>query len=173
MILSKTIAGTSLALALSFPAQAATINGKAINVADGDTITILDTDNNQHRIRINGIDAPEKVQPFGDRSRQNMARMVAGKEVTTDCHKIDRYKRQICKVWVQPVDCPKCGKTLDVGHAQIVAGMAWWYREYAREQSAEDRGGYESDEQEARLRKRGLWADKEPLAPWEWRKMKK
>jgi endonuclease YncB( thermonuclease family) len=163
----------ALLLAFSCVAQAATIDGKVINVADGDTIMILDAAHQQHRIRINGIDAPEKGQPFGDRSRQNMARMVTGKDVTADCHKTDRYGRQVCKVWVQPSDCPKCGKTLDVGHAQIVAGMAWWYREYAKEQSDEDRGRYESDENEARLRKRGLWAHDYSVAPWDWRRDKR
>lgn len=99
-----------------------------------------------------------------------MARFVAGKEVSADCHKIDRYKRQVCKVWVQPADCATCGKSLDAGHAQIVAGMAWWYRDYAKEQTSEDRGRYESAEQDARARKRGLWVDKEPVAPWDFRK---
>jgi len=153
--------------------QAATIDGKVINVADGDTITILDAQKTQHKIRIAGIDAPEKRQAFGERSRESMARFVAGKEVSADCHKTDRYKRQVCKVWVQPADCPTCGKTLDAGHAQIVSGMAWWYREYAKEQTPEDRRRYESAEQEASARKRGLWADREPLAPWEWRKKKR
>jgi endonuclease YncB( thermonuclease family) len=156
-----------------FAAQAATIDGKVINVADGDSIAILDADHKQHRIRINGIDAPERGQAFGDRSRQSMAGMVAGKDVTADCHKTDRYGRQVCKVWVQPSDCPRCGKTLDVGHAQIVAGMAWWYREYAKEQSPEDRGRYESEENEARLRRRGLWQDSDPVPPWDWRREKR
>lgn len=114
MILSKVIAGAALALALSFAAYA-DFTGKVVAVADGDTITILDAGNKQHRIRINGIDAPEKAQPFGDRSRQNMGSMVTGREVTADCHKTDRYGRQVCKVWVQPADCSTCGKTLDVG----------------------------------------------------------
>ena len=151
----------------------ATISGKVIKVADGDSITILDDDHHQFRIRFDGIDAPEKGQPFGDRSRQNMVRMVAGNEVTADCHKTDRNRRQVCKVWVQPSDCPTCSNTLDVGHAQIIAGSAWWYRQYAKEQSEEDRARYESDEQEARMRKRGLWADNAPISPWEWRRRPK
>lgn len=85
-------------------------------------------------------------------------------------HKVDRYGRQICKVWVQPAHCPTCNKTLDIGHAQIVAGMAWWYREYAKEQSPEDRTRYESGEQEARAQKAGLWRDPNPVAPWDWRR---
>ena len=172
---AKPLARSILAAALVLVALTAhaDLTGKVVAVADGDTITILDAGHKQHRIRINGIDAPEKAQPFGDRSRQNMASMVAGKEVVADCHKTDRYGRQICKVWVRPADCPTCGLTLDVGYAQIAVGFAWWYREYAREQTAEDRGRYESEENEARLRKRGLWADKEPVPPWEWRRRSK
>ena len=155
---------------LGAPAFAATVEGRVVGIADGDSITLLDADKTQHRIRIDGIDAPEKAQPFGDRSRQNMVRMVAGKEVIVECHKTDRYGRQICKVRVQPSVCPAYGKTLDVGHAQILGGLAWWYRQYAKEQSAEDRGRYESAEQEARARKIGLWSDNNPIPPWEWRR---
>ncbi len=121
------------------------ITGKVIHVADGDTLTILTLDKQQHRIRIGGIDAPEKAQPFGNRSRQNLASMAHGQEAIADCPKTDRYGRKVCKVWVRPEDCPTCGLTLDVGYAQISAGLAWWYRAYAREQSPDDRGRFESE----------------------------
>jgi len=161
---------TLLFVYIGCTAQAATIDGMVVNVADGDTVIILDINKTQHKIRIDGIDAPERKQPFGSRSRQNLRHLVAQKDVTADCRKTDRYRRQICKVWVQPADCATCGKTLDAGHAQIVAGMAWWYREYAKEQSADDRGRYESAEQEAKARKVGLWHDKAPIPPWDWRR---
>ena len=144
--------------------------GKVVNVADGDTITVLDGTNRQHKIRLAGIDAPESKQVFGDRSKQWLVDMVHGKTVRADCTKTDRYGREVCKVWVRPADCPECGATLDVNHAQISAGLAWWYRAYAKEQSPEDRGRYESEENEARLRKRGLWVDDAPAPPWEWRR---
>jgi endonuclease YncB( thermonuclease family) len=70
---------------------------------------------------------------------------------------------------VQPPDCGTCGMTLDAGLAQISGGYAWWFRRYANEQSVEDRGRYESEENEARLRKRGLWQDAKAIPPWEWR----
>lgn len=143
-----------------------------VSISDGDTLTFLDTSNLQHRVRIGGIDAPEKAQPFGNRSKQNLERMAKGKEALADCPKTDRYGRKVCKVWVQPEDCPSCGKTLDVGYAQISVGLAWWYRAYAREQSAEDRGRYESEENEAKLRKRGLWVESSAVPPWEWRRAK-
>ena len=150
--------------------HADTLTREVVRIADGDTVTIVTADKQQHRIRIAGIDAPEKGQPYGDRARQNLAQMVYGKDVTLQCHKTDRYKRKVCKVMVQPADCPTCGQTLDVGLAQIAVGLAWWYRAYAREQSVEDRGRYESDELESRLRKRGLWALPDAVPPWEWRR---
>ena len=96
--------------------------------------------------------------------------MVAGKEVLVESDKNDRYGRVLGKVWVQPSDCPTCGKTLDANHAQLLAGMAWWYRYYAKEQSPEDRGRHESAEDEAKARKWGLWADPNPINPYDWRK---
>jgi len=165
-----------LAVLLAFgicTAQAEVLEGRVVAVADGDTLTVLDAAKQQHRIHINGIDAPEKGQAFGERFKQSLSAMACQKDARLECHKTDRYKRKVCKVWVQPTDCPTCGKTLDVGHAQVIAGLAWWYRAYAKEQTAEDRGRYESDEEEARLRKRGLWHGKEPVPPWEWRQRKR
>ncbi len=159
-----------IALLCAVPALAVELTGKVIHVADGDTLTILTPDKQQHRIRIAGIDAPEKAQPFGNRSKENLSRIAYNKEALADCPKTDRYGRQVCKVWVQPQDCPQCPKTLDVGYAQISAGLAWWYRAYARDQSPEDRGRYESEETDARLHRRGLWVDDGTVPPWEWRR---
>ena len=89
-------------------ARAARVVG--LSRPDGDTITVLDTDKRQHKIRINGIDAPEKGQAFGERSRQSLAQMTHGKDARLECHKTDRFAREVCKVWVQPLDCLRCGR---------------------------------------------------------------
>ena len=141
-----------------------------VGVADGDTITVLDANNQQHKIRLGGIDAPEKAQPFGQRSKEHLSRLVFNKEVWVDWTKQDRYSRIVGKVWVQPSDCPKCLMTLDAGRAQLASGMAWWYRKYSKEQSPQDRASYEFEEQEARVRRVGLWRDADPVPPWEWRR---
>ena len=154
---------------LPFP-TAADITGRVVAVTDGDTIKVLDTHNTEYKVRLSGIDAPERGQPYSNTSKENLASMVAGKEVFIESTKNDRYGRMLGKVWVQPSDCPTCGKTLNANYAQILAGMAWWYRYYAKEQSEEDQGRYESAEDEARLHKRGLWADPDPINPYEWRK---
>ena len=148
----------------------ADIIGKVVAVTDGDTIKVLDENQVLHKIRLSGIDAPEKAQPFGNVSRKHLASMVAGKNVRVETTKKDRYGRVLGKVWVQPRDCPSCGKTLNANHAQILSGMAWWYRDYAKDQSAEDRGRYESAVDEARKRKRGLWIEPSPVPPWTWRR---
>ena len=142
------------------------IKGRVVAVTDGDTIKVLDASSTQHKVRLTGIDAPERGQPFGTASRDHLASMVAGKDVRVESTKSDRYGRVLGKVWVQPSDCPTCGKTLDANHAQLLAGMAWWYRYYAKEQSPEDRGRYGSAEDEARARGWGLWTDPNPINPY-------
>jgi len=153
-------------------ASAETLTGTVVAVADGDTITVLDAHHEQHRIRLSGIDAPEKAQPFGQRSKEAMSTLVFGKEVDVLWHKHDRYQRIIGKVMVADPNCRTnhCPKTLDSGLAQLTVGLAWWYQKYAKEQSPEDAGRYEFAEQEARAKHAGLWADGPPIPPWNWRK---
>jgi len=149
------------------------IVGKVVAVTDGDTIKVLDASYTEYKVRLSGIDAPERGQPYGTASRDHLASMVAGKEVLVEWYKQDKYGRIVGKVWVQPADCPKCGKTLDASLAQVTDGMAWWYRYYAEEQCPEDRGRYESAEDEAKARRWGLWAEPNPISPYEWRKGKR
>jgi endonuclease YncB( thermonuclease family) len=132
------------------------LTGRVLKVTDGDTITILTADKHQHKIRLAGIDAPEKKQPFGNRSRQNLSRLAYGKQAQADCPKTDRYGRYVCKVDVGGQD---------VGLRQIYDDLTWWYRAYAREQTPEDQQRYELEEREARLRKWGLWSDPNPVPP--------
>lgn len=129
-------------------------------MADGDTITVLDANKVQHKVRLAGIDAPERTQPYGERSRESLDELVAGKTVIVETHKKDRYKRLVGKVLVDGHD---------VNIEQVRRGMAWFYREYAHEQSATDRQGYDQAEIEAKGFRKGLWADKSPVPPWEFR----
>src|SRR5262245_12824871 len=158
-----------LAFLLASHAAAETLRGRVVGISDGDTLTVL-VKERQVKVSIYGIDAPAKGQPFAEQSKQNLSRMTFRKPVRLECHKKDQYGRSVCKVWVQPSDCPKCGQTIDVGLVQVIAGMAWWARRYIKEQTLEDRWSYESYEDEARLGKRGLWSDPRPIPPWEWRR---
>ena len=161
---------TVVLLFLAPAVQAETFTGRVVGVADGDTVTVLDANLEQHKIRLQGIDAPEKAQPFAQRSKENLSGLVFSKDVRVEWSKRDRYGRKIGKVWVQPDSCPTCAMTLDAGHAQITVGLAWWYRKYAGEQSPEDRGAYEFSEKEARAKRVGLWSHPDPVPPWEWRR---
>lgn len=167
--------GLGLALLLTAGAALAdTVTGKVVGVSDGDTITVLDSDKRQHKIRVAGIDAPEKNQPFGQRSKENLSGLVFGREVDVQWSKHDRYQRIVGKVMVAEPNCQRadCNKTLDAGLGQITAGFAWWYRKYAKEQAAEDATRYQDAEADARTRRIGLWFDAEPMPPWDWRKGK-
>ncbi len=149
-------------IALSISVQAETLSGVVVGLADGDTLTVLDADRQQHKIRLSGIDAPEKAQPFGDRSKLHLSNLTFQKNVQVEWHKMDRYGRIVGKVIVDGVD---------VNLEQVKAGMAWWYRDYAKEQSKEDRSLYEHHELMAKLHRTGLWNDKNPTPPWDWRKI--
>jgi endonuclease YncB( thermonuclease family) len=165
-------------VALFVPLQtlSATLTGKVVKVADGDTVTIL-VGTEQHRIRLQGIDAPERKQPFGKASGRSLSALVAGKQVRVEYDKRDRYGRIIGVVWVRSPDAQcdvePCPMTLDAGMYQLTIGMAWWYRKYAKEQTAEARGQYEFAEVEAKAKCVGLWQEPEPVAPWEWRRQKR
>ena len=151
-----------LSLALLAPlAYAETLTGRVVGIADGDTITVLDSTNDPHKVRLAGIDAPEKGQAFGNAAKQNLASMVAGKAVSVEYVKFDRYQRLVGKVTVNGSD---------VQLEQLRAGLAWWYKKYERDQSPRDRATYASVEQGAQEAKRGVWRDKDPVPPWEWRR---
>ena len=157
------------------PALADTIQGKVVKVADGDTVTIIDDSGKKHRVRLAGIDAPEKDQSYGDVSTQSLVELVSGKAITIEYEKRDRYERIVGKLLVNPpgeVFCMAldCVKKIDAGLEQIKAGLAWHYKYYQMEQSEKDRGLYSEAEQEARIKKMGSWKDKDPMAPWEWRR---
>ena len=164
-----------VSLILYSPALADTLQGKVVKIADGDTVTIADDSGMKHRIRLAGIDAPEKDQSYGDISTQGLVELLSGKTVTIEYEKRDHYKRIVGKVLVNPpgdVFCMAldCVKKIDAGLEQIKDGLAWHYKYYQMEQSEEDRRLYSEAELEARIKQIGLWKDEEPMAPWEWRR---
>jgi endonuclease YncB( thermonuclease family) len=145
-------------------AQALDLAGRVIAIADGDTITLLDTDKHQHRIRLDGIDAPEKAQAFGDRSRQSLRALAHDHAAVAHCSKTDKYGRRVCRVLIDGQD---------VGLEQVRRGMAWHFKRYENEQSLVDRSAYAEAEAEARAERRGLWRDAEPQPPWAFREHKR
>lgn len=144
----------------AFPSVADTLEGRVVAVSDGDTIQLLDSSNKQWKIRLMGIDAPEKKQAFGQKSKQHLSDLIYDQLVTVEYSKNDRYGRAIGKILVNGTD---------VNFEQIKAGLAWHYKKYQKEQSPSDRSQYADAESTARAGHLGLWADADPTPPWEFR----
>ena len=142
-------------------ALADTIVGWVVGISDGDTVTVLDADNTQHRVRLAGVDAPERRMPFGQRAKEHLSDLVFGKNVEVQTGKKDRYGRSVGIIFVDG---------FDANLAMVTAGMAWHYKQYDREQSAPDRQLYANAEVKARSRQAGLWLDHNPTPPWDYRK---
>lgn len=118
----------------------------------------------QHKVRLAGIDAPERSQPFGQRSKQSLSDLVFSQWVTVETDKRDRYGRAVGKVLKDGVD---------TNLEQVKRGMAWHYKAYQREQSASDRVTYAEAEEAAREERVGLWRDAQPVPPWDFRRAAK
>lgn len=151
-------------LVIATSSIADTLQGRVVHIADGDTVTVLDSSKTQWKIRLMGIDAPEKKQAFGNKSKQHLSDLVFNKQVTVEYSKKDRYGRTVGKIVVGGIDA---------NLEQVKAGLAWHYKKYQIEQSQEDRVLYAHAEEQARTDKRGLWLDKDPITPWDFRKLQK
>jgi endonuclease YncB( thermonuclease family) len=143
----------SLALWISFSAQADTLVGRVIGITDGDTIKVL-VNNEQVIVRLVEIDAPEKKQAFGNRSKQSLSDLCFDKNAQIQEKGKDRYGRTLGRVI--------CDGT-DSNAEQVKRGMAWVYDKYVT-----DRSLYQLQD-EAKRDGRGLWVDTDPMPPWEWR----
>ena len=135
--------------------------GKVIKVSDGDTITVLDSNNQKHKIRLKGIDAPESQQVYGDISTQSLSELVYDKEVLVTWDKKDKYYRILGKVIVG-------GR--DANYEQLKKGLAWYYKQYEKDLNDEDKKKYSEAEEWARNYTEGLWADSNSIPPWEFRR---
>lgn len=142
-------------LIFSFPIGATeTLEGRVVGVHDGDTVTLLLEGNHQIKVRLAQIDAPELDQAFGQQSKQSLSEMVFNKTIKVEKETIDKYGRTVGTLFVYDLDANK---------EQIKRGMAWVYRKYLHDQSLL------SLEEAARQAKLGLWADANPMAPWDYR----
>jgi len=158
--MNKYIAILLLAFSSSVYADYLNCPCKVVKVTDGDTVNVLDQTKTLHKIRLQGIDAPERKQAFGRRSTQNLASYIAGEAIEVEYDKRDRYGRIIGKLI-------KDGQ--DINLLQIKDGFAWHYKYYQKEQPELDRMLYSSAEIEARNKTIGLWSAP-AVPPWEYRK---
>lgn len=154
------IACSSLFLLTAFVAAGdppKTFTGKAVRIADGDTITVL-VKTTQQKVRLQGIDAPEKSQAFGTRSRQALGDKLIGKQVTVKWREHDKYGRILGQVYL--------GDRW-INREMVAEGWAWHYRHFSANTELA------RAEVEARAAKRGLWHDPNPTPPWDFRKTEK
>jgi len=147
-----TLAGLSYGLAAEF-------TGEVVSVLDGDTIEVL---HNHHaeRIRLSGIDCPEKGQAYGQKAKNAVADLAFRKEVTVQTHGKDKYKRTLADLILSD--------GTSVNQQLVKEGWCWWYRKYAPGDTV-----LEGLETEAREARKGLWADPQPVPPWEFRKLER
>jgi endonuclease YncB( thermonuclease family) len=140
------------------PLQSEVLSGEVVGITDGDTLLVLDAGEKQHTIRLVDIDAPERKQAFGTRSRQALAALCFNKPATVIGRELDQYGRILGRVLCAGVDA---------NAKQVTEGMAWVFVRYAPKNSPLYRL-----EQQARRARRGLWADANPIAPWDYRARK-
>jgi endonuclease YncB( thermonuclease family) len=145
------LSGTDSALAIDS-------TGLVVRILDGDTIEVLN-DHHTDRIRLSGIDCPEKGQAYGQKAKQAASALVFGKNVTLQTHGHDKYGCILADVLLPD--------GTNVNHELVCDGWCWWYRKYAPGDAV-----LEELEMAARVEKRGLWADPHPVPPWEWRSYK-
>jgi endonuclease YncB( thermonuclease family) len=134
----------------------ADFTGPVVSVLDGDTIEVLHN-TYPERIRLSGIDCPEKGQAYGNNAKHATSALVFGRDVTLDTHGQDKYRRTLADVYLRD--------GTNVNQMLVKDGWCWWYRKYAPRDTV-----LEGLEKEAREAKKGLWADPHPVSPWEWRK---
>lgn len=135
------------------------ISGKVVRILDGDTFELLTAEKRLIKIRMNGIDAPEKKQAFGEKSKDYLGSLCFGKTINVDSIGTDRYKR-ILGVAYTPTQT-------DINAEMVKAGLAWHYVRYSKDQQLA------AAERAARAAKRGLWVDPHAVAPWEFRQVKR
>jgi endonuclease YncB( thermonuclease family) len=144
--------------AAGLPANATPANThawKVVAVYDGDTVTCIDENNQQQKIRLAEIDAPEAKQDFGQASRQSLANMVFGRTIQVVDSGRDRYGRWIGRLYVDGID---------VNRQQVATGMAWHYADYSKDKSLA------TVQAQAQAQRIGLWSQPNPIPPWEFRK---
>ena len=151
-------------LLLTTAAHADTLTGRVVGISDGDTLTVLDATNTQHKIRLSGVDSPERGQPFGQVCKESLSDLAYGRTVAVESNKQDKYGRVIGKVLVDGEDA---------NLEQVRRGCAWHYKKYQNEQVLDDRLAYHAAEESARAGGVGLWGDRDPVPPWDWRRARR
>jgi len=158
-------------VSLAGVAAAETLHGRVSEIVDGDTLRVELAQRGPSLVRLAWVDAPDRLQEHGEAARASLNALAAQRAVRLETVSGPPGLLR-ATVWVTPQEIPcrseDCPKTLDLGHAQITRGMAWHDRR-SLGQPAQAFGQYEHAEFEAKVRRIGLWAAKNPTPPWDWR----
>ncbi len=137
------------------------LSAQVVNVADGDTVTVVDKEKRQYKLRLAYIDAPEKAMPYGQEAKQSLQQMLGEQQVEIQIDDVDRYGRGVARIF-------KEGK--DINYSQLAKGYAWHYAQYARKsQNDADFKRYQKAMAAAKAKQQGLWQQSQPKEPWDWR----
>lgn len=150
------VAAVLLLIAAVISAAAQACTGRVVGVTDGDTVKVL-CDGIETKVRLDQIDAPERNQAFGAKSKETLSDLVFNKMVRLEVSGTDKYNRTLATIWVGDVD---------TNHEMVRMGFAWAYRKYLRDDALI------AVESEAKTARRGLWSDPHAMPPWEFRKLK-
>lgn len=146
----------TILLFIGLNSYAVMLSGKIIHISDGDTVHLLTPDKVKYKIRLNDIDAPESKQAFGNKSKENLKKYIYQKNVVVEYKNKDRYGRILGTIYLN---------NKDINLQQVKDGYAWVYRQYSKKSE------YYKAEETARKMRIGLWFDKNPIEPKEFRKM--
>jgi endonuclease YncB( thermonuclease family) len=161
-VTAAALSGANADTVLAKNQQAARLQGKVLRVLDGDTfiLRLAGPRREERTIRFSAIDTPELTQSYSLNARTALRRLLTGKTVQADCYKKDPRGRDVCRVFVQG---------MDVGLAMLEQGAAWHFKRFESEQTPAERAAYSAAERNARLVRRGLWAKRNPMPPWDCR----
>lgn len=140
------------------------LDGQVTYIYDGDTVLVEDANRQKLKVRLKGIDAPEKTQAYGPQAARRLTELVLNRQVEVFWEETDRYGRILGKV--------TSGRT-DFCLEMIASGLAWHFTRYEQSQSASDRTLYRQTEKESRDHHKGLWEDANPTPPWEYRQQQR
>ena len=161
----------TILFALTINPIRADFTAKVQRVVDGDTVHVEDATGKKFKVRLTGIDAPEQNQPYGLASTYHLRELLLNKIVLLKSkpkkgkpYSVDRYKRVLAKIILD-------GR--DINLSQVLRGYAWHFKKYQKQQSPADRESYSKAELHAKKNELGLWGEKNPIAPWKWRKIRK
>lgn len=143
------------------------IEGRALDVADGDTFVLLDMQGRRWRVRLAGIDAPENAQPWSDRSRLQLVEWLRDRQISLEPVKTDPFGRLVARTRVPSAEASDA--LIDVGLLLVEAGLAWHFKRYKADQTAAEYAAFAIAEDSARQAGRGLWSDPAPEPPWTYR----